>query len=68
LAFNKRQFYVNTPDGDTILTEVFQEDDKVTILLGENKRIDLDVESAFELADTLLILANDMGGYENEQY
>jgi len=46
-----------------ILTEVFQEEDTVTILLGEDKRIDLDIDSAFELADTLLILTNDMGGY-----
>ena len=64
MPFNKKQFYINTPEGDMILTEVFQEEDTVTILLGEDKRIDLDIDSAFELADTLLILTNDMGGYD----
>jgi hypothetical protein len=47
-----------------ILTEVFQEEGTVTILLGEDRRIDLDIDSAFELADTLLILTNDMGEHD----
>jgi len=46
-----------------ILTEVFQEENTVTILLGEKHRIDLDADSAYELADTLLILANETGGH-----
>ena len=61
MSFNRKQFYINTPEGDVILTEVFQEEGTVTILLGENHRIDLDADSAFELADTLLILANETG-------
>ncbi len=64
MSFNKKQFYINTPEGDMILTEVFQEEGTVTILLGEDKRIDLDIDSAFELADTLLILTNDMGEHD----
>lgn len=61
MSFNRKQFYINTPEGDVILTEVFQEENTVTILLGEKHRIDLDADSAFELADTLLILANETG-------
>ncbi len=61
MSFNRKQFYINTPEGDVILTEVFQEEGTVTILLGESHRIDLDADSAFELADTLLILANETG-------
>lgn len=64
MSFNKKQFYINTPEGDMILTEIFQEEGTVTILLGGDKRIDLDIDSAFELADTLLILTSDMGGYD----
>ena len=64
MSFNKKQFYINTPEGDMILTEVFQEEGTVTILLGEDRRIDLDIDSAFELADTLLILTNDMGEHD----
>jgi hypothetical protein len=62
MTFNKKCFYINTPSGDSILAELFQEGKTVTILLGENQRIDLDADSAFELADSLIILANEMEG------
>jgi|TARA_B100000282_G_C31703201_1_gene477332 hypothetical protein len=56
---NKKNFYINTPEGDTILAEVFLEDDAVTLLIGEDYRIDLDADSAYELADCLLLVANE---------
>ena len=56
---NKKNFYINTPEGDTILAEVFCEDDTVTLLIGEDYRIDLDSDSAYELADCLLLIANE---------
>lgn len=59
MSHSRKQFYISTPDGDMILTEVFQEDGTLTILLGEDHRIDLDTDSAFELAESLLILANE---------
>jgi hypothetical protein len=65
MSFNKRCFYINTPSGDSILAELFQEGGTVTILLGEDHRIDLDADSAFELADSLLIMANEM---DNSNY
>ena len=55
----KKNFYINTPEGDTILAEVFLEDDAVTLLIGEDYRIDLDADSAYELADCLLLVANE---------
>lgn len=56
---NEKQFYLNTPAGDAILVEAFVEKNSVTILLGDKHRIDLDLESAFDLADALLMLVND---------
>ena len=56
---NKKNFYFNTPEGDTILAEIFLEDDAVTLLIGEDYRIDLDADSAYELADCLLLVANE---------
>ncbi len=56
---NKKNFYINTPEGDTILAEIFLEDDAVTLLIGEDYRIDLDADSAYELADCLLLVANE---------
>tara|TARA_Y100000287_G_scaffold185914_1_gene190715 strand:+ start:11159 stop:11362 length:204 start_codon:yes stop_codon:yes gene_type:complete len=67
MSYNKKQFYMNTPSGDSILTEIFQENKSVTILLGGNNRIDLDLDSAFELADLLILIANE-GRFPNEKY
>lgn len=59
LVLNKKNFYINTPEGDTILAELFLEDNAVTLVIGEDYRIDLDTDSAFELADCLLLLASE---------
>jgi len=64
LSFSKKQFYLNTPDGDLILAEIFQEEKTITILLGGEYRIDLDTESALELADALLLLTDNEGDYD----
>jgi hypothetical protein len=58
---NKKQFYLNTPEGDLVLAEVFYENQAVTILIGDKYRIDLDVDSALDLADSLLILTSEEG-------
>jgi len=59
--FEKKQFYLNTPEGDLLLTEVFRDKKSVTILIGGQYRIDLDVDSALDLADSLLILTSEEG-------
>jgi len=59
VSLEKKNFYINTSEGDMILAEVFLENNSVTLLLGEDYRIDLDADSAFELADSLLIIANE---------
>ncbi len=59
MSLDKKNFYINTSEGDMILTEVFLENNSVTLLFGEDYRIDLDADSAFELADSLLIIANE---------
>ena len=58
---NKKQFYLNTPEGDLVLAEVFYENQAVTNLIGDKYRIDLDVDSALDLADSLLILTSEEG-------
>ena len=67
MSFNKIETYLNTPAGDTILVEIFEERGNITILVGEGNRIDLDAESAFELADSLLILASETGETEDDE-
>ena len=59
--FEKKQFYLNTPEGDLLLTEVFRDNKSVTILIGGQYRLDLDMDSALDLADSLLILTSEEG-------
>ena len=59
--FDKKQFYLNTPGGDLLLTEVFRDKKSVTILIGDKYRLDLDVDSALDLADSLLLLTSEEG-------
>ena len=61
MSYNKREFYIQTPEGDSILAEIFNERESVTIILAGERRIDLDPESAYELADLLLLAANESG-------
>ena len=59
--FDKKQFYLNTPEGDLLLAEVFRGKKSVTILIGGKYRLDLDMDSALDLADSLLILTSEEG-------
>lgn len=54
----KKSFYSSSPDGDTLLTEIYQTGRSITIVIGD-KRIDLDMNSAFDLADAIIDTANE---------
>tara|TARA_Y100000114_G_C11596840_1_gene248456 strand:- start:434 stop:634 length:201 start_codon:yes stop_codon:yes gene_type:complete len=54
----KKVFYSASPGGDTLLTEIYQNGHSVIIIIGD-KRIDLDMNSAFDLADAIIDTANE---------
>ena len=54
----KKVFYSASPGGDTLLTEIYQNGRSVIIIIGD-KRIDLDMNSAFDLADAIIDTANE---------
>lgn len=56
---DKATFYANSPDGDSFLTEIYQTGKSITIVIGDT-RIDLDADSAFDLADAILDKANEV--------
>ena len=58
MDLEKKIFYSSSPDGDTLLTEIYQTGRSVTIIIGD-KRIDLDTNSAFDLADAIIDTANE---------
>jgi|MDTA01.1.fsa_nt_gb hypothetical protein len=41
------------------LVEVFADNDTLSIMIGEGKRYDITLESAFDLADALMMVANE---------
>ena len=49
-------FYVHTMEGEAFLVEISEFNGGVSIMVGE-KRVDLDPESAAELADSLMSMA-----------
>ena len=50
------KFYVHTMEGEAFLVEISEFNGGVSIMVGE-KRVDLDPESAAELADSLMSMA-----------
>tara|TARA_B100000214_G_C23799446_1_gene549679 strand:+ start:451 stop:630 length:180 start_codon:yes stop_codon:yes gene_type:complete len=53
-----REFYIHSPDGGSVLVEIFEAFGYVNIVLA-GKRFTLEKDSAFELADALLMIAHD---------
>ena len=66
MDFEKREFYLTSPSGDVTLVEAYLRNNQITILFGTEQRIDLNLTSAFELADCLLMLLGGAGDYHEE--
>ena len=64
----KKEFYIHSPAGDSMLVEMYEELGSVTVLIGDNMRLDLDYGSAFDLADALMVIANSMESYYDREY
>ena len=57
--FEKEEVYLTSPSGEIRLAEVFREGKSVSILLPGHKRIDLDIDSALDLIETILMLTGE---------
>lgn len=57
---NQKQFYLVSPAGDFTMVEIFKENNALSLLIGPDYRIDIDLDSAFDLADSLLMVAGEM--------
>ena len=54
VLLNKKELYIYTSEGDILLMEVFSENGNVSLILAGKTRIDLTLDSAFDLADALI--------------
>jgi hypothetical protein len=59
MSFVNREFYVYTPDGDVLLVEIVGNSKTISLTVG-GARMDLEVNSAFDLADAIIQIASDM--------
>jgi mannose-6-phosphate isomerase len=59
LFLNKKELYLESVSGNMSLVEVFADNDTLSIMIGEGKRYDITLESAFDLADALMMVANE---------
>ena len=57
--FEKEEVYLSSPSGEVRLAEVFREGGSLSILLAGHERIDLDIDSARELIETILMLTGE---------
>ena len=63
-----RDLYLHSPSGEVTLVEIFEEGGKVTIIIGNSVRLDLERNSAYDLADALLMIANEADFNEKVEF
>ena len=59
LEKNNVEFYIHTSSGELALVEIFNEFGYVSLIVA-GKRMDLERDSAFDLADALLMAADNL--------
>jgi|TARA_R110002020_G_scaffold307972_2_gene523768 hypothetical protein len=57
-----KKFYIHSLEGEILLVEVGQFNGGISLSVGD-RRLDLEPDSAFDLADALMQIASDMDSY-----
>ncbi len=58
-SFEKKEIYIDTPSGDMFLIEIINNNNSISLSIGDY-RLDLQTESAIDLADAILTLTSEM--------
>lgn len=58
--FEKDEIYLSSPNGEMRLAEIFREGERISILLAGHERVDLDMDSALDLVETILMLTGEV--------
>ena len=64
---NRKEFNVASPSGDMFLVEIEEHHGAVSMSIGRDFKIELDVESAFDLVDGLTMVANSVDSHYGEE-
>ena len=59
MSFLNREFYIHTAEGDTLLVEIVGSSETISLTVGGN-RVDLEVDSAFDLAEAIIQIASEI--------
>ena len=54
-----KNFYIYTLEGEMLLVEIVELGEGISVIIGD-KRLDLEMESALDLADTLIQKVNEV--------
>ena len=58
-SFERKELYIDTPSGDMFLIEIINNNNSISLSIGDY-RLDLQAESAIDLADAILTLTSEM--------
>ena len=64
---NKKEGYVSTPSGSSLLVEVEEHHGSIILTIGNNT-VHLEPDSAFDLADMLTMVANGVDSHVGAQW
>ncbi len=64
---NKREFNIASPSGDLFLVEIEEHHGAISLAIGGDFKIELDIESAFDLVDGLTMVANNVDSHYGEE-
>ena len=64
---NKKEFTISSLEGDVLLVEIAEHHGAILMTIGSDFRIEMDVESAFDLVDGLTMVANDVDSHFGEE-
>lgn len=64
---NEKSLYVTDSSGNSFLVEVREEYGYVSLNIGDNFRLTLDPNEAFDIVDALTMVANEMSSHTGEE-
>lgn len=60
---NKKTLYVTDSAGDSFLVEITERHGYVSLNIGDNFRLDMDPDEAFDVVDALTMVANGVSSH-----
>jgi hypothetical protein len=63
LLENSKSFYIERGEGDVVAVEIYEHHGKITVEIGDGFVMTIDAHDAFDIADALVMVANDVDSH-----